>query len=184
MEPLDDMLGLLQKEGLTRRVACMAVSAQQHGTVYLNPSAASRLERLSPSIGFSAGLPDIFSRPFCPIWMDSSTTSECREIAAAMGGDSALARLTGSAATERFAGPQIRKFWKEERAAYERTVHIALVSSFITSLLIGRFAPLDAGDGFGTNLADVRTGAWCEAAVEASAPGLQVRLPVLRVKMR
>ncbi len=182
MEALDDMLRLLQKEGLTRRVACMAVSAQQHGTVYLNHRAAAKMNRLSPSIGFSAGLPDIFSRPFCPIWMDSSATAECREIAAAMGGDPALARVTGSAATERFAGPQIRKFWKEKRAAYERTVHIALISSFITSLLIGRFAPLDAGDGFGANLADVRSGAWCQAAVAAAAPGLMAKLPRLRLK--
>lgn len=182
MEALDDMLGLLQQEELTRRVASMAVSAQQHGTVYLNPRAAFQLSRLNPAISFSTGLADIFSRPFCPIWMDSNTTAECREIAAAMGGDEALARLTGSAATERFAGPQVRKFWKEEPAAYERTAHIALISSFLTSLLIGRLAPLDAGEGFGTNLADVRSGAWCEAAVAAAAPGLMAKLPQLRVK--
>lgn len=182
MEALDDMLGLLQQEGLTRGVAAMAVSAQQHGTVYLNPRAAAELSRLSPSVSFCAGLADIFSRPLCPIWMDSSTSAECREIAAAMGGNAALARLTGSAATERFAGPQIRKFWKEEPAAYERTAHIAWVSSFTTSLLIGRLAPLDAGDGFGTNLADVRTGQWSGAAVAAAAPGLMAKLPLLRVR--
>jgi xylulokinase len=182
MDALEDMLGRLQKEGLTRRVVCLAVSAQQHGTVYLNRNAAEKMGRLSPAIGFAAGLGDIFSRPFCPIWMDSSTTQECREIHAAMGGGSALARLTGSVATERFAGPQIRKFWKKEPDAYERTAHIALISSFMTSLLIGRLAPVDAGDGFGTNLADVATGAWSAAALEAAAPGLRVKLPPLRVR--
>jgi len=182
MEALDDMLRLLQKNGLTQRVACVGVSAQQHGTVYLNRHAAARIGALSPSIGLAAGLPDIFSRPVSPIWMDSSTTPECREIAAATGGNSALARLTGSVATERFAGPQIRKFWKEDRDAYGRTAHIALVSSFMTSLLIGRLAPVDAGDGFGTNLADVRAGAWSDAAIEAVAPGLEAKLPALRVK--
>jgi xylulokinase len=182
MEALDDMLRQVQREGLTRRVACLAVSAQQHGTVYLNQGAADKMGGLSPAIGFAAGLPDIFSRPFCPIWMDSSTTQECREITVAIGGDSALARLTGSVATERFAGPQIRKFWKEECDAYERTAHIALISSFMTSLLIGRLAPVDAGDGFGTNLADVVAGAWSAAALEAAAPGLRVKLPPLRVR--
>jgi xylulokinase len=160
----------------------MAVSAQQHGTVYLGAAAAARIAGVSPATPFAAGLADIFSRPFCPIWMDSSTTPECREITAALGGDAAVARLTGSAATERFAGPQIRKFWKEEPNAYERTAHIALISSFLTSLLIGHLAPLDAGDGFGTNLADVRTGAWNEAAIEAAAPGLRAKLPSLRAK--
>lgn len=182
MEALDDMLRRLQKEGLTGQVACLGVSAQQHGTVYLNRCAAARIGALSPSIGLAAGLSDIFSRPFSPIWMDLSTTPECREIAAAMGGDSALARLTGSIATERFAGPQIRKFWREDPAAYEHTAHIAWISSFLTSLLIGRLAPVDAGDGFGTNLADVRAGAWSDAAIEAAAPGLKAKLPALRVK--
>ncbi len=182
MEALDDMLRRLQKEGLTGKVACLGISAQQHGTVYLNRFAAGRIGALSPSIGLAAGLTDIFSRPFSPIWMDSSTTPECREIAAAMGGDSALAELTGSIATERFAGPQIRKFWKEAPDAYEHTAHVALISSFLTSLLIGRLAPVDAGDGFGTNLADVRAGAWSDAAIEAAAPGLKAKLPVLRVK--
>ena len=179
MEALDDMLRLLQKEGLTSRIACVAVSAQQHGTVYLNQGAADQISGLGPSTALPAGLPDIFARPFCPIWMDSSTTPECREIAEALGGDSAVARLTGSAATERFAGPQIRKFWKEARDAYERTAHIALISSFMTSLLIGRFAPVDTGDGFGTNLADVRKAAWSHAALDAAAPGLIRRLPRL-----
>jgi sugar (pentulose or hexulose) kinase len=38
--------------------------------------------------------------------MDSSTHNQCLEITAAFGGDSKEAALTGSAATERFAGPQ------------------------------------------------------------------------------
>jgi xylulokinase len=182
MEALDDMLRLLQKEGLTNRIACVAVSAQQHGTVYLNDRAASEIAALSYSTAMPAGLADIFARPFCPIWMDSSTTPECREISKALGGDSAVMRLTGSGATERFAGPQIRKFWKEARDAYERTAHIALISSFVTSLLIGRIAPVDAGDGFGTNLADVRKGVWSDAALDAAAPGLKNRLPRLATR--
>ena len=42
--------------------------------------------------------------------MDSSTSVECREITAAVGGPDALAAHTGSRAFERFTGPQIRKF--------------------------------------------------------------------------
>jgi xylulokinase len=179
VEALEDLLRLLQREALTDRIAAMAVSAQQHGTVYLNHQAATTLADLNPSNSLASGLADIFSRKTCPIWMDSSTSRECREITAALGGDAGVACLTGSVATERFAGPQIRKFWKDEPGGYERTAHIALISSFVTSLLIGRLAPADAGDGYGTNLADIRAGAWSEAALEAAAPDLRRRLPRL-----
>jgi xylulokinase len=179
LEALDDMLGRLRKKKLTSQIAAVAVSAQQHGTVYLNEYAAPSLAGLDPSTALHAGLSSIFSRSTCPIWMDSSTSRECLEITQALGGEAAVTRLTGSAATERFAGPQIRKFWKEDPAAYDRTAHIALISSFVTSLLIGRLAPLDGGDGYGTNLADIRSGGWSKAAMEAAAPELNHRLPRL-----
>ena len=80
----------------------------------------------------------LLSRKTAPIWMDSSTGDECAEIAAArrrrrQDGRDRRARV----AIERFTGPQIRKFWKEDPAAYERTAEIHLVSSFIASLLAG-----------------------------------------------
>ena len=182
VEALDDTLSLLRREGLTGRIAAVAVSAQQHGTVYLNHLAETALAGLNPANALAPGIAGIFSRKSCPIWMDSSTGRECNEITAALGGNAAVTRLTGSAATERFAGPQIRKFHKEEPEAYSRTAHIALISSFVTSLLAGCFAPVDAGDGFGTNLADIRSGTWSQAAMGAAAPGLHQRLPRLTVR--
>jgi xylulokinase len=179
LDALDDLLRLLQKEGLTGRAAGIGVSAQQHGTVYLNPQAERLLSGLEPATSMGAGLAGMFSREECPIWMDASTGRECREMTAALGGEAAVVRLTGSAATERFAGPQIRRFWKEDPQAYARTAHIALISSFVTSLLVGRSAPVDSGDGYGTNLADIRAGGWSRAALDACAPRLRPRLPAL-----
>ena len=57
-----------------------------------------------------------FSRGLSPIWMDS-TSVECAEIEAAVGGAEIVCQRTGSVATERFAGPQIRKFFKTDAAA-------------------------------------------------------------------
>jgi len=182
VEALDDMLGMLKASGRTATVRAIGVSAQQHGTVYLNAKAFGRLSSPDPDAPLSRQLGDIFSRPTSPVWMDSSTHTECAEITEALGGDAAVAALTGSKATERFAGPQIRKFWKQQPQDYARTAHIALISSFVTALLIGRPAPLDAGDGFGTNLADIRNGRWSEAALSATAPGLGERLPALKRK--
>jgi xylulokinase len=114
--------------------------------------------------------------------MDSSTHQECLEITETLGGHQRVAKLTGSIATERFAGPQIRKFFKEDPAGYRNTAHIALISSFITSILTGSLAPLDGGDGFGTNLADIGYGRWSKEALDAAAPDLGSRLPPLMTK--
>jgi xylulokinase len=179
VEALDDILGILSRKGLTSRIAGIAVSGQQHGTVYLNAETQSCLQRLDPSRPMIDQIGGIFSRPASPIWMDSSTHLECQEITEALGGDAQVTEITGSIATERFPGPQIRKFWKNDPLSYKKTSHIALVSSFVTSLLIGKIAPLDCGDGFGTNLADVRTGRWSTEALEATAPDLSCRLPKL-----
>lgn len=41
-----------------------------------------------------------FSISDCPVWMDSSTTAQCRRLEAAVGGARALSCLTGSRAYE------------------------------------------------------------------------------------
>jgi len=112
-----------------------------------------------------------------PIWMDSSTATECREITDAVGGWEALARLTGSRAFERFTGPQIRKFAVSDPAGYARTERIHLVSSYLASLLVGRHAPIEPADGSGMNLLDFGTRQWAQTAIRATAAGLDSKLP-------
>ena len=179
VEALGDMLEWLKKKGLTSQIGGIGVSAQQHGTVYLDRSATSVLSQLDPSITLHQQIHTIFSRPTCPVWMDASTHAECIEFTETLGGADQVTALTGSSATERFAGPQIRKFWKENPDDYQNTAHITLISAFLTSLLIGSLAPVDAGDGFGMNLANIRSGRWSRAAMGATAPGLGNRLPRL-----
>ena len=119
----------------------------------------------------------IFSRETSPIWMDSTTAEECREITAAVGGEMQLARRTGSRAFERFTGPQIRRFFTRAPAAYESTDRIHLVSSFLASLLAGRHAPVEPGDASGMNLMDLAAREWWRPAVNATAPDLARKLP-------
>jgi xylulokinase len=182
IEALGDMLDWLNQKGLSRKIDGIGVSAQQHGTVYLNQSFKTALSQLDLAKNFSVQLKDVFSRNTSPIWMDSSTHKECLEITESLGGASKVAALTGSATTERFAGPQIRKFWKENPEDYEKTVHITLISAFMTSLLIGHTAPVDAGDGFGMNLADIRCGTWSPEVLDVTAPDLEKRLPQLMIQ--
>jgi xylulokinase len=88
-----------------------------------------------------------------------------------------LASHTGSRAFERFTGPQIRKFFKQDAEAYAATAHVHLVSSFLASLLIGQHAPLDPGDGSGMNLMALSSKQWWMPALDATAPGLASKLP-------
>jgi xylulokinase len=140
------------------RLQAISGSAQQHGSVYLASDGT-------------------FSRVVSPIWMDTSTRDECREITDALGGASVLAERTGSRAFERSTGPQIRKFMETEPHAYAETERVHLVSSFLASRLIDGDAPLEPGDASGMNLMDLQTRDWWPDAVEATAPGLATRLP-------
>lgn len=149
-------------------------SGQQHGTVYLRapiPPVPADIESLAEVVKSR------LSRPTAPVWMDSSTHEECREINAAMGGAERVRERTGSSATERFSGPQIRRYAKTDPDGYRRTRMIHLVSSFLCSLLIGRDAPIDRGDGAGMNLLHLETGDWDPDMLDVTTPGLADRLP-------
>ncbi|HEX3849614.1 MAG TPA: FGGY family carbohydrate kinase [Polyangiaceae bacterium] len=153
-------------------------AGQQHGSVYLNTRIRAA-PRWTTSLPLVDQVRPLLSRRTAPIWLDSSTSAECAEIASALGGDARVVAISGSRAIERFTGPQIRKFWKTEPEAYAATVEVALVSSFMASVLIGASAPIDHGDGAGMNLLDLKLGAWSPELLQATAPGLAGKLPRL-----
>ncbi|HTB84512.1 MAG TPA: FGGY-family carbohydrate kinase [Candidatus Sulfotelmatobacter sp.] len=161
------------------KILAISGSGQQHGSVYLNERMETVLAALDPKKSLVENLEGIFARKTSPVWMDSSTAKECAEIRKKLGGVKYTASRTGSDTFERFTGPQIRKFFKTEKTAFEKTAHIALVSSFMASLLAGKIAPIDFGDGAGTNLMDIRKKNWNHEAVKATAPGLMGKLPPL-----
>jgi len=178
VEALELMIERLQQSGLDlKQLAAISGSAQQHGSVYLNAKASEILAALDPRRPIADQIRPVLAREIAPIWMDSSTTVECGEIAAGVGGDQTLAQRTGSRAFERFTGAQIRKFSKRDPSAYAATDRIHLVSSFLASLLIGRHAPLDPGDGSGMNLMDLASCEWWAPAISATAPDLAAKLP-------
>jgi xylulokinase len=162
------------------QVDAVSVSGQQHGSVYLAAGYEAAFADGSRATSLSAKLAPVLARRSSPIWMDSSTSTECAEIAAALGGDQAVCDLTGSVATPRFTGPQIRRFAKLDPAAWARTKRVHLVSSFFASVLAGKDAAIDTGDGAGMNLMDIRRGDWAPAALAATAPELAAKLPPVR----
>ncbi len=180
VEALDLLFDSMRSDGVDLSgILAVSGSAQQHGSVYCNDSLPSALAHLQVARHLKDQLQGTFSRKTSPIWMDSSTAAECREIRHAMGGVHSIIEATGSDALERFTGPQIRKFYKTEPQIYRQTASIALVSSFLASILAGKIAPIDWGDGSGMNLMDIRGKRWHPLALEATAPGLLEKLSAL-----
>jgi len=180
VDALDLLFAEMKRDGAPLgEVLAISGSGQQHGSIYLNKNAVRSLTHLDAKKSLVENVRGIFSRKTSPIWMDSSTAPECAEIRQKLGGIKATAHATGSDTFERFTGPQIRKFFKTEPRAYAKTSSIALVSSFMASLLAGKIAPIDHGDGAGMNLMDISKKKWHAGALSASAPHLRKKLPPL-----
>lgn len=158
-------------------IAAISGAGQQHGSVYLNERWPRLLGAMAPSQSLAQQLAPALARPTSPIWMDTSTGGQCAEIADAMGGADVVCRHTGSVPVERFTGPQIRRFAQTDPDGYAATAHIHLVSSFVASVLIGKEAPIDHGDGAGMNLLNIDTWEWDRELVAATADRLTDRLP-------
>jgi len=184
---LDKVLAKLRDAFDTSAIAAIGGDGQQHGSVYLNETwrdALGKLTACGGSAEASSGagtLVDVFcgvlARKEAPIWMDSSTSAEVAELAAKFG--DGLRRRTGSPAIERFTGPQIMKFAKENPSGWSATRRVHLVSSFLCSVLSGTDAPIDTGDGAGMNLLNLESLDWDDEICEAVAPGLGARLPAV-----
>ena len=173
---LDLVLARLRNNGAPlREVAGISGSGQQHGSVYLNGAASTILAELRPGVPLALQLAPALARKTSPIWMDRSTEVECAELNRQFG--MRLQQDTGSAAVARFTGPQIRKWARDNPAAYRETEVIHLVSSFMASLLCGKHAPIDYGDGAGMNLFNLKTLQWDDEIVAWTAPGLAAKLP-------
>lgn len=94
-------------------------------------------------------------------------------------GDSAamtMAKITGSSAHERFSGPQAKKVFQNAQPTWQRTAHICLLSSFLTTLLCadGKVRGPDESDASGMNLWDLSESGgrqWNEALLRSVVGG-------------
>ncbi|XP_024174458.1 xylulose kinase 2 isoform X1 [Rosa chinensis] len=177
VEALDLVLDKLLKSHLDfGKITAVSGSGQQHSSVYWKNGSSSILSSLDSKVPLVDQLNDAFSVKESPIWMDSSTTAQCKELENAVGGALQLSQLTGSRAYERFTGPQIKKIFETHPEVYNNTERISLVSSFMASLLIGRYACIDESDGAGMSLMDIKKRTWSKVLLEATAPGLEDKL--------
>ncbi|XP_061412946.1 xylulose kinase isoform X1 [Lethenteron reissneri] len=177
VEAIDLTLERLVQSGVDlSQVAVLSGSGQQHGSVYWRQGAGETLHNVPASSPLHLTLQGCFSLDEVPVWMDSSTATECRQLEKALGGAQSLADITGSRAYERFTGNQIAKVYRTWPRAYEDTERISLVSSFAASLFLGDYATIDYSDGSGMNLLDIRKKCWTKRCLDACAPNLAEKL--------
>ncbi|KAI7878729.1 uncharacterized protein EV154DRAFT_606444 [Mucor mucedo] len=160
VKALDLLLTRLKDSPYVGSIRGISGAGQQHGSVYWNKEGLEQLSNLDPAKSMYEQLDNAFSIQQSPIWQDASTTTECRALEKSVGGAEALAKLTGSKAYERFTGNQIAKIYHNNRKAYDETARIGLVSSLLSSLLLGKFGPMDAAEGSGTNMMDINSHKW------------------------
>ncbi|KAG2343948.1 actin-like ATPase domain-containing protein [Suillus weaverae] len=181
LEAIDLVMQRVKNAGVDlSAIAGISGAGQQHGSVYWSEEAEKALAVMDPkrSLADPGHLaPHAFALPNAPIWQDSSTTKDCRNLEAAVGGPQVLADLTGSRAYERFTGPQIARIRRLKPAAYHDSARISLVSSFIPSLFLGHIAPIEVSDASGMNLMNVLTCKWDDALLEAcGGPELRAKI--------
>ncbi|KEF60158.1 D-xylulose kinase A [Exophiala aquamarina CBS 119918] len=170
LQAIDTLLTRLKDNGLDfSRIKGISGSGMQHGSVFWNADAEQILARLDPNKTLEAQLEGAFAHPFSPNWQDASTQKECDEFDAILGSEAQLAAATGSKAHHRFTGPQILRFQRKYPDKYSKTVRITLVSSWLATVFLGKFAPFDISDVCGMNLWDLKAGKWNEKLLELTA---------------
>ena len=139
-------------------VGGIGISGQQHGFVPLDAD----FEVIRPA----------------KLWCDTSTSAQCDEIRAALGGRGKTIELAGNDILPGFTAPKILWLKQNEPANFARLAHVALPHDFLNLKLTGSLR-MEFGDASGTALMDVRSRTWCREVCDAIDPRLVETLPAL-----
>jgi len=176
LEALDLIFGRLQKNRVdVSLIGAVKTDAMQHCTVYADASFGERLKSLDTRYSLLTQLDSSITRPTSPIWEDRSPVRGAEYLTKSLEKHGSIEVLTGNRAELRFPASQILKWARESPGEYARTAHIFLLSAFLTSILAGKVAPVDTGDGWGTNLnsLDILHPGWSDAVLKAVDEYLQ-----------
>jgi xylulokinase len=139
-------------------VKAIGVSGQQHGFVPLD----SVGEVIRPA----------------KLWSDTSTSAECEEIMAAVGGVKATIKAIGNAILPGFTASKILWLKKHEPKNYARLAYVLLPHDYLNFWLTGE-KTMEYGDASGTALLDVKKRKWAKAVLDVIDPDLERKLPPL-----
>src|SRR5215813_11122310 len=149
----------LDESGIDRAgVRGIGVSGQQHGFVALD--ANDQVVRAAK------------------LWCDTSTSPECEEMIASLGGLNKTIGAVGNGVPAGFTASKILWLKKHEPGNYAKLRWVLLPHDYINFWLTGR-KTMECGDASGTALLDVRNRKWSQAAINSIDPRLAEMLPPL-----
>ena len=112
------------------------------------------------------------------LWCDTSTTAQCDEIRAKLGGREKTIALAGNDILPGFTAPKILWLKQNEPANFAKLAHVALPHDFLNLRLTGSLR-MEFGDASGSALMDVRTRSWSRPVCDAIDQDLFSKLPPL-----
>lgn len=171
LESIDYVFGMMKKDKFPfEKVRGISGSGMQHGSIFWAKLLAEKLDSLSSYGSLSEALEGAFATDKSPNWQDHSTGKEIEDFEKVAGGPDALAERTGSRAHYRFTGLQIRKkAVRTDPDVYRNTERISLVSSFVATVLLGKFTPVEEADACGMNIYNVAKSEFDEELLAVAA---------------
>lgn len=171
IETVDMAFWRLQQDGVdVSRLRVIKIDAMQHCTVYTDKSFVERVIASDPGRALLPQIEPSITRETCPIWEDRSPVKEAAYLMNALEEHSSINVLTGNRVELRFPASQILMWARQSPDKYSRTAHIFLLSAFLTSIIAGKIAPTDTGDGWGTNLntLDIHNPGWNDIVLKVA----------------
>uniref|UniRef100_A0A674MRH1 Xylulose kinase n=1 Tax=Takifugu rubripes TaxID=31033 RepID=A0A674MRH1_TAKRU len=182
VKALDLLLDRMKRAGFDfSRVRALSGAGQQHGSVYWKTGAAQTLKNLDPEQNLHQLLQVcVLSLLNSPVWMDSSSSQQCNVLQTAVGGALRLAEITGSRAYEVCLSSCPPVPLSSCPPVPLSSCPLVLVSTsescqqnFHLWVIIPLNLPVDSCcAGSGMNLLDIRSRAWSQICLDATAPHL------------
>jgi xylulokinase len=163
---------IAREDGAREQLAQWWIEALRHCTRALDPVVRARVKGIAVS-GQQHGLValDDAGDVLCPVklWCDTSTTSECEEITAAVGGVERCVALAGNPILPGYTASKVRGLRNTQPDTYARLRTILLPHDYLNFVLTGeRF--MECGDASGTGWMDVRSRTWSMPLLRAIDP--------------
>lgn len=178
VEALDALFSRMPRD-VVGNIKRYKIDDMQHALAYTKRGIGNALAYMDPRQTIAQNLEHYFSRPTTHIWEDRTTGSEVAELEERLAPYGGMIALTANPAELRFPAAQLLKWARANPEEYHRTGIVSPLSAFGTSILAGIVAPVDTGDGWGTNLntVNINTPGWDERITQLIAPDLHLKLP-------
>ncbi|KAF4582677.1 hypothetical protein EYR40_002600 [Pleurotus pulmonarius] len=153
IKSLDTLLEKLHRNYDLTRIKSIGGSAQ-HALVWWKSTTVPSLSSLDPHLPLHTHFPALsFSLPNTPIAQDTSSHTHALAIEALLGGPDLMASRVGTCANGSLMAAQllrVRESWPQE--VWARTGRVQLATSFISSLIAGKWMPMGEAEASATGM--------------------------------